>query len=305
MRSLALVFGLLIVAGLWACGSNAAAPSCSVGDEGCSCYPNSTCNGALSCRSALCVNLKDGSNALAPRASSQQSAVSSSSTAGASAIDDARKDASVPENIRGDDSSGGVGGSSVPVRSGGAAGRLEVGCTPQCGDAECGPDPVCQTSCGECAVDLECQNGTCRARTPLSRNGGTCADDSDCASNNCGRDRAGERLCYGTLGPNDPCTQAFDCNSGLCITEIPGQPMQVCVDGLAACDELGILDTCTADLAVATCQLDALCGKLAGDFNSCIRYGCMYWHDTPPSDAAGGCEGQLSFARGGNANCPK
>lgn len=31
--------------------------TCSQGDEGCSCYPNETCNGSLSCLSSICVSL--------------------------------------------------------------------------------------------------------------------------------------------------------------------------------------------------------------------------------------------------------
>ena len=266
MRTFALVIGLLGASILPACGSSDAGVACNAGNESCPCYPNKTCNGGLVCRSSLCVNLNDGSKSPAQTASSEQSNGSSSSAAGSSATssrpstadggvttnagpkgsgdggsaESSGVDASVPRSTGGSQSAGGAGGSSIPGSSGGSAGRHEVGCTPKCGDAECGPDPVCQTSCGECAAGLECQSGTCRARAPLSKNGGTCADNSDCASNNCGRDRAGERLCYGTLGPNEACTQAFDCNSGVCIPMMTGGVAQVCVDGLQACNDLGI-----------------------------------------------------------------
>ncbi|MFZ5892679.1 MAG: hypothetical protein ACOY0T_16590 [Myxococcota bacterium] len=40
---------------LLACGNATSTDDCA-GDEGCACYPNSTCNGALSCFSNLCVN---------------------------------------------------------------------------------------------------------------------------------------------------------------------------------------------------------------------------------------------------------
>lgn len=62
-----LLFGLGIL-GAVACGSSAAPPltgtsagesgasQCGVGDEGCTCYANQTCNGTLSCFSSLCVN---------------------------------------------------------------------------------------------------------------------------------------------------------------------------------------------------------------------------------------------------------
>src|SRR5262249_6559963 len=144
----------------------------------------------------------------------------------------------------------------------GAAGRAPVACKPDCGQYTCRPDPVCRISCGDCDTGLVCDHGACRAPAPLRRNGETCATNNDCASNNCGRNSVGEMLCYGILGPNDPCTNAFDCDSGICITMVPGQAAQVCVDGLKACDDLGLLNTCTADLAVAECQFNALCGKL-------------------------------------------
>jgi hypothetical protein len=109
-------------------------------------------------------------------------------------------------------------------------------------------------------------------------------------------------LCYGTAQPNAPCRNTFDCSSGLCIELIAGGGTPVCVDGLNACEDLGLIGTCTAELAVAMCQFNQLCGVQTGDFNSCIRFGCTYWHENPPTT---GCEGQLSFVRGGKANCAK
>ena len=174
-------------------------------------------------------------------------------------------------------------------------------CTQRCGERECGPDPVCQMSCGRCASALECTDeGICRVPTPPKPNGETCAMNEDCASGVCGKNKVGEMRCYGTAGPNQPCRDVFDCIHGVCLPMMQGSSQPVCVDGLDACEELGVLGTCTAELAVASCQFNVLCGNLVGDFNSCGRHGCMYWMQNPP---IGGCPGQLSFVRGGRGNC--
>lgn len=52
-----------------------------------------------------------------------------------------------------DDSSGGSGGTGTS----GAGGAPPPGCVPDCAGRTCGPDPVCNTSCGTCSV------GTCNA----------------------------------------------------------------------------------------------------------------------------------------------
>jgi hypothetical protein len=334
MKSRILIAACLqLMAALIAACASSKPPTCDTGKEGCACYPNHTCDQDLSCESSLCVRLNDGTLALAPtnnsvvegrsgagggissKSNSQMSAggsaskMSSEGSAGSRAREaDAGPPGDSGDRPRPSESIDAGRADNAPAESQAGdtpdAGRAPVNCTPRCGDSECGPDPICQTSCGECAANLECIDGTCHASVPLRKNGETCAGNSDCASSNCGRSRTGESLCYGILGPNDPCSDTFDCNSGICLAKILDRPETVCVDGLQACDDLGILDTCTASLAVATCQLNQLCDtpSMGLDFNSCIRFGCTYWNDNPPS---GGCEGQLSFARGGQANCPR
>jgi hypothetical protein len=153
-----------------------------------------------------------------------------------------------------------------------------------------------RTSAGSRAVDVP-------AQAPR-KNGETCSVAKDCASGICERNKVGEQYCYGTAGPNEACRDVFDCRGGLCVGRTSDTLNPVCVDGIAACEELGQIGTCTEELAIASCQLDELCDapKSRLDFNSCVRYGCAYWHDNPPSN---GCEAQLSFARGGKANCSK
>jgi hypothetical protein len=79
------------------------------------------------------------------------------------------------------------------------------------------------------------------------------------------------------------------------------QREQVCVPGIGQCIALGV-DDCTENLAVASCQLQELCGTLHGDFNSRVQFGCMYWMQNLPNT---GCASQLAFSKGGKGNCPK
>lgn len=41
------------------------------------------------------------------------------------------------------------------------------------------------------------------------------------------------------------------------------------------------------------------------DFNSCVRLGCMYWHENPPSESAGDSPGQLSVCPGRESELPQ
>jgi hypothetical protein len=43
-----------------ACTGTETTPACPQGSEGCPCYPSDTCDGDLSCRSGLCLDLSDG-----------------------------------------------------------------------------------------------------------------------------------------------------------------------------------------------------------------------------------------------------
>jgi hypothetical protein len=216
-------------------------------------------------------------------------------------------------------------GSGVSNGTAGGAGRAEAGsaapmieCTPgQKSTPRSAADPCQQdhTACSStggigvasCGADSAWGQCICElptTSTPLRQNGATCAVSKDCASGICEKSNVGELHCYGTGVPNDPCRDVFDCHGGVCIGKTSDTSAAVCVDGISACADLGLIGTCTANLAIATCQLDELCDspKSRLDFNSCVRYGCGYWHDNPPT---GGCPGQLSFARGGTANCPK
>lgn len=296
---------------LIACGSES---DCSQGSVGCSCYGNDTCDPGLTCISEVCVELDEsilGNKTSGTQAPSRPSTAKTSSRPANDESGDGSEPASESMNEPADESSmaaaAGAGGPMMQLPRGGTEASEEppetIGCTPDCGTQECGRDPICQTTCGQCEQGLNCVEGRCRVPVPLRRNGETCGDASECASNNCGRNRAGERLCYGNVQPNEPCSDTFDCSGGICIEKIAGQGNTVCVDGLDACADLNLIGTCTAELAVATCQFNELCGVNTGDFNSCVRFGCMHWYENPPAESAGGCPGQLSFVRGGRSNC--
>jgi len=312
----------LVLAAL-GCGSSNVVP-CLSGNETCGCYPNGTCNAGLSCEAEFCVSDPSGTRALP---------VVGGGVLGGAGVS-AGSAARVATSLAGRSQSAGRSAALAAGKSGnaGQAAVTQAGSNavlPDAGsDAECIPtqkstprsaaDPCKQDNAACAAVGgvgiapcgADARWGQCLCEispaspVPPRKNGETCAIGRDCASGTCQRNQVGELHCYGTGAPNELCRDAFDCRGGLCVGRISDTVEPVCVDGIAACEALGLLGTCTEDLAIATCQLDELCDtpKSRLDFNSCVRYGCQYWHDNPPTD---GCEAQLSFSRGGRDNCPK
>lgn len=247
-----------------------------MGAESCPCFPNDTCNASLSCRSNVCVDLGE--------------------SAGANAMPDSSADAgriSMPQTQMDEN----------PEASG-TAGANAAGssaeCMPECGNRQCGSDPVCGDSCGTCEAGRECVSGICKSPQPLKENGATCTSGTECASGTCDKNLVGELHCYGSARSNDVCGDTFDCRGGVCITRALGGSQKVCVDGINTCAALGITGTCTEDLAIASCQFEEYCGNNPGDFNSCIEFGCKYWHENPPSN---GCQTQFNFVVSGQLNC--
>ncbi len=66
----------------------------------------------------------------------------------------------------------------------------------ECSGLECGPDPVCGTSCGTCSGDESCSDGACVACTP-----------------SCGGKECGDDGCGGTCGD---CGGGSTCQEGQC-----------------------------------------------------------------------------------------
>ena len=115
----------------------------------------------------------------------------------------------------------------------------DVVCVPNCTNRECGPDPVCGVSCGECVNGDLCIDGTCPCCRPdcgdrecgpdpicpgyyCGENGGNClrgecnADGyCECVPSCAGRE-CGDDGCGGSCGTCEPTSQCAD--SGVCVS---------------------------------------------------------------------------------------
>jgi hypothetical protein len=81
--------------------------------------------------------------------------------------------------------------------------RSNACCDPQCGTNDCGPDPICGTSCGTCPFNKpDCVSGTC-----------TCVPD--CSGKDCDTDGCGGTC--GSYGGGCPSDQI--CSSGVCVSD--------------------------------------------------------------------------------------
>lgn len=89
------------------------------------------------------------------------------------------------------------------------------GCTPACGARECGPDPRCGESCGDC---IGCENET---DPSLCMEDGTCAMVCcpDCTNRQCGDDGCGG-VC-GTCDPGCSCNMNGQCECGCAYPDYP------------------------------------------------------------------------------------
>lgn len=135
----------------------------------------------------------------------------------------------------------------------------ECSCIPDCTDRVCGPDPVCEKSCGVCDDGYDCQDGDCVESV--------CVFDADDYPEN------------GRVG-GDPCTADAQCVTGLCATTALLGAMwagATAVDGMctmigcstaadcgegAICLDPTILDPTVPFLCGAPCQedIDCRCG---------------------------------------------
>ncbi|MBW1811509.1 MAG: hypothetical protein JRJ87_25195 [Deltaproteobacteria bacterium] len=110
-------------------------------------------------------------------------------------------------------------------------------CTPACGSRVCGPDPVCWLSCGDCAEDAFCTiDGLC---VP---NG--CA--IDCSGLVCGPDPNCDAIC-GYCGPDETCNAAGQCEG--CTPNCTGKE----------CGSDGCEGFCGICEVFEYCNLDGLC----------------------------------------------
>ena len=101
-------------------------------------------------------------------------------------------------------------------------------------------------------------------------NGELCRGNEDCTNRNCKSGDSGERRCYGTLQPEQSCSEPYDCDGYSCVPLTFEGKKSVCVDK-GACTMQG---TCFADYGIAMCQLEQHCNKQPGSFSQCFKKAC-------------------------------
>ncbi|MDH5671471.1 MAG: hypothetical protein OEZ06_04930 [Myxococcales bacterium] len=128
---------------------------------------------------------------------------------------------------------------------------MASGCVPLCAGRECGPDPACGESCGQCRYGAPCSDGRCDIAcrdiddsceesldccgyedgTALCFRGScrpTCTDDpAGCSTGCCIALDAERALCIDAGGPGSACDNAGQCCSfwsdeGTCISQPEG-----------------------------------------------------------------------------------
>ncbi len=146
-------------------------------------------------------------------------------------------------------------GACVPLSEADRSGDLGTceECFARCGERECGPDPVCGSSCGQCPDSQVCNDGSCCS--PV------------CGGRDCGVDPVCLSSC-GSCGDGEVCTDQDRC----CRPECAGRecgPDPVCGFSCGQCsgvDECGAdgLCFCVPDCGEQTCGLDDKCGLSCG-----------------------------------------
>jgi len=114
-------------------------------------------------------------------------------------------------------------------------------CQPDCGGRECGPDPVCGESCGSCPPGHACSAD------------GRCACIPDCSGRECGPDPICGADC-GTCPPGMACTPDGRCEGNACIPDCSGRecgPDPVCGQSCGMCS------------AEAACDLEGRCRSIS------------------------------------------
>ncbi len=138
------------------------------------------------------------------------------------------------------------GGIGVQERLPGDLGWSECACAcqPECGQRDCGPDPLCGLNCGMCGASQHCDDG------------GRCVSDCpalSCEGLECGRV---ENDCGGTLDCGD-CQEPMSCGAGG-IPHFCGCTPVVCAQNGGNC---GIIpDGCGGSLDCGDCATGTTCG---------------------------------------------
>lgn len=165
-------------------------------------------------------------------------------------------------------------------------------CVPQCGERECGPDPVCGVSCGECGLGAECRAGLCQ---PVVPPGDACANAEDLAILNSVDAQAVAETCVleAGCGTDEACLAA-------CVAAETGisEACAECYGALAGCGIRSCLLDCYNDPGGELCLacLDANC---MADFEACsgVTWGgggtctpqCGFGQECGPDGCGGVC----------------
>lgn len=160
-------------------------------------------------------------------------------------------------------------------------------CFPECGDRECGTDPVCGESCGSCGGGDECIDGECCTPACGDRECGTesacgtscgscsggdvCTSEGECCEPDCsGRECGPDPVCGTSCGS---CSGGDDCNAvGQCVCEpdCSGRECGLdpsCGTSCGICDAGDLCQSgscCTPNCSGRECGLDPTCGTSCG-----------------------------------------
>jgi len=130
------------------------------------------------------------------------------------------------------DCPGGVKGVQICLNDGSGWGECDCPCEKDCTGRDCGPDPVCGESCGNCDSNQTCSAaGKCECE--FASCGETCcAQGQVCANNACCTPDCGVRECGLDPVCNSSCGECLpdeDCNiNGQCVPSVPGP--RLCAD---------------------------------------------------------------------------
>ncbi len=215
LRGIAAALALAGCALVVACGAGGSAgdsTTCPVGQEGCACYPNATCDSTLACKSQLCVNL--GSTGAAGTGSTSTGAradAGGSKDGGSAGTHGSVSTWSVDGGAAGGGASAGSGGigtagASASAGSGGAAGSNAVAGS---------SGAQCHLSGESCASDVNsCCNGSlCAVIGAATVCSAACQQGSDCTSGCCVGLSTGGSVCAPTQNcpPPNPCSTFINC----------------------------------------------------------------------------------------------
>ena len=156
-------------------------------------------------------------------------------------------------------------------------------CIPNCTNIQCGLDPVCGQSCGECEMADNCINGVCVSENCIPNSNATACGSLRCGTkiNNCGQQvNCGE------------CEMADNCINGVCVSEncIPNSNATAC--GSLRCGNK--TNNCGQEINCGTCSSGLSCDnglckncKTRGTFCSSISSCCsgLYCVNSQCSDA--------------------